>query len=81
MVLSPDPMLSEAQQRMGELSLGGDNADTSGLINMLSDVLGIDLKQTVLAGKVSAYFKQLAAGPGAVRATLQQSVERFEERL
>ena len=40
----------------------------------LSPVFGVDLVEAGLAEKICAYFTELTAGPGAVRATLHKYV-------
>ncbi len=40
----------------------------------MKDIWGVDLFETGLADTVSGYFKELIAGPGAVRKTLEKYV-------
>ena len=63
---SPDPLLEAMQAHLAGMTLGGE-IDAEKLRPILSDASG-------LAGKVIDYFKELMAGPGAVRATLKKYV-------
>lgn len=71
--LSPDPLLPAMQEKMSGIALGGP-VDEAQLKPILSDtaIFGVDLYECGLAGKVIGYLKELIAGPGAVRATLQK---------
>jgi len=71
--LSPDPRLAELQQQLAGLSLGHVTPDQAAqAARLTSAVVGTDLVEAQVAG----YFLDLAAGPGAVRATLQAFRER-----
>ncbi len=73
---SPDPLLSTAQVYVKDFRLG-DKPDCSALKGLLSNdqIFGVDLYQAGLAEQVCAYFTELCAGPGAVRATLHKYTE------
>lgn len=73
--LSPDPLLPAMQQRMEGIALGKE-FDAEQLKPILSDaaIFGLDLYECGLAEKVLGYFRELIAGPGAVRATLKKYV-------
>lgn len=72
---SPDPLLEAMQAHLAGMTLGGE-IDAGKLRPILSDasVFAVDLYECGLAGKVIDYFKELMAGPGAVRATLKKYV-------
>ena len=74
--LSPDPLLPAMQEKMSGIILGGP-VDEAQLKPILSDaaIFGVDLYECGLAEKVIGYFKELIAGPGAVRATLKKYVK------
>jgi len=73
--LSPDPLLPAMQEKLAGISLGGEVSDEQ-LKPILADsaVWGVDLNECGLADRVTGYFKELIAGPGAVRATLKKYV-------
>ena len=70
---SPDPLLADVQPYVAGCRLG-EKPDTDALRPLLSNasVFGVDLYEAGLADKVCAYFEELTAGPGAVRATLHK---------
>lgn len=72
---SPDPLLEAMQAHLAGMTLGGE-IDAEKLRPILSDasVFAVDLYECGLACKVIDYFKELMAGPGAVRATLKKYV-------
>ncbi len=73
MALSPDPMLENLQGKMAGIRLG-EPFDEERLRPILSDetLFGVNLYESCLAERVIGCFKELAAGPGAVRATLKK---------
>ena len=72
---SPDPLLGMAQEYVKDFRLGEkpDCAKLEGLLRNKT-IFGVDLVEAGLADKVCAYFTELTAGPGAVRATLHKHV-------
>ncbi len=72
---SPDPLLADAQSYVAEMKLG-EKPDCARLEGLLRNktIFGVDLVEAGLADKVCAYFTELTAGPGAVRATLHKTV-------
>ena len=72
---SPDPLLETAQAYVKDMKLG-ETPDCSKLEGLLRNkaIFGVDLVEAGLAEKVCAYFTELTAGPGAVRATLHKYV-------
>ena len=75
--LSPDPLLDTVCPYVAKIKLGGDVDAEEAIKNLLSDktIFGVDLYEVGLAQRVCGYFKELIAGPGAVRATLRKYVE------
>ncbi len=74
--ISPDPLLPAMQEKLSGITLGGP-IDGEQLRPILSDasIFAVDLYECGLAEKVTGYFKELMAGPGAVRATLRKYVD------
>ena len=70
---SPDPLLATAQAYVADMKLGEkpDCAKLDGLLRNRT-IFGVDLYEAGLADRVCAYFTELCAGPGAVRATLKK---------
>lgn len=77
MQCSSDPMLETLQAQLASVKLGQPETATEGMLRpILSNraIFGADLYEAGLAGKVTEYLKQMLAGPGAVRATLEKLV-------
>lgn len=76
MGLSPDPMLSAVQSKLQGIELGG-SFEEEKLKPILSDaaIFGADLYQCGLAEKIIGYFRELIAGPGAVRSVLVKYID------
>lgn len=74
MALSPDPMLESMQSFLTGVRLGDVNSCEGCLKPILSNekVFGLNLYEAGLGEKVEKYFKEMIAGPGAVRATLEK---------
>ena len=74
--LSDDPMLPQLEPIFRQFSLGGACGVSEKLHPLLSNaaVFGVDLYEAGLGDRVEAYFQELCAGPGAVRATLHKYV-------
>ena len=72
---SPDPLLSMAQEYVKDFKLG-EKPDCSRLEGLLRNrtIFGVDLVEAGLADRICAYFTELTAGVGAVRATLHKYV-------
>ena len=72
---SSDPLLETAQAYVKDFKLG-EEPDCTKLEELLRNetIFGVDLVEAGLADKVCAYFTELTAGPGAVRATLHKYV-------
>lgn len=73
--LSPDPLLPEMQKKLSGLTLGG-SVDDERIHLILGDasIWGVDLNECGLGERITAYLRELTAGPGAVRATLKRHV-------
>ncbi len=71
--LSPDPMLDTLCPIIWNIKLGMTEDVEPILKPILEDetIFGVNLYKVGMAEKVCDYFKQLIAGPGAVRATLK----------
>ena len=74
---SSDPMLAVLQAQLEPVKLGAPETATQEVLRpILSNpaLFAVDLYEAGLAEKVTDYFKKLLAGPGAVRATLEELV-------
>ena len=77
MPVSPDPMLPTLQEALSGIELGkpdtvGDKLDA---ILANANLFGVSLIEAGLGEKITGYFKELIAGPGAVRATLKKYLD------
>ena len=74
--LSPDPLLGTVCPRVEHIRLGQDVNAEEILKPILENesIFGVNLYQVGMAEKVCGYFKEMIAGPGAVRATLEKYV-------
>ncbi len=74
MPVSSDPMLAAMQTALSGITLGNPDSVEGKLTAILSNanIFGVDLTAVGLAAKVEAYLREMFAGPGAVRATLQK---------
>jgi fructuronate reductase len=74
MELSPDPMLESLKRGLAGIRLGEPGSAEGKLKPILSNgaIFGCDLYAVGLGEKVEAYFSELIAGKGAVRATLEK---------
>ncbi|MGN0165213.1 MAG: mannitol dehydrogenase family protein [Lachnospiraceae bacterium] len=72
--LSPDPLLDTVCPYVSGFVLGKNTPVEPALKGILSDknIWGVDLYEVGLAKKVCAYFAELCAGKGAVRAVLKK---------
>ena len=74
--LSSDPLLSEVCPYVEGIKLG-DEVDAEAILKPVlsnSKIFGVDLYEVGMADLVCSYFKELIAGPGAVRKTLEKYV-------
>lgn len=76
MQVSSDPMLADLQKMLAGVKVGEPASVGSALQPILSNpaLFAVDLYEAGLGGKVEGMFKELIAGPGAVRTTLQKYV-------
>lgn len=74
MEVSADPMLAALQEQLSGIELGKPETVEGKLGGILSNpaVFASDLVKAGLATKIEGMVKELVAGPGAVRATLQK---------
>ena len=75
--LSPDPLLETVCPHVANFKLGEEADVEAALKPVLEDakIFGVNLYEVGMAEKVCGYFKELIAGPGAVRATLKKYVD------
>lgn len=74
--LSPDPLLDVVCPYVANVKLGGEIDVEETLRPILSNraIFGVDLYEIGMDKTVCGYFRELVAGPGAVRATLKKYV-------
>jgi fructuronate reductase len=74
--VSPDPMYDTLKKQLGGIVPGCKGPFDDVLRPILSNktIFAVDLYEAGLAGRVIGCFKELMAGPGAVRATLHRYV-------
>ena len=74
--LAPDPMNDEIQEQLKEVIVGHPETFTDQLRPILSNerMFFIDLYQTGLGEKIETMFREMIAGPGAVKATIHKYV-------
>lgn len=72
--LSPDPNLKMLQKHLEGITLGTEKVTEAQLYPILSSkpIFGVNLYEVGVAEKVTEYFRELIAGPGAVRQTLHK---------
>lgn len=75
--LSPDPMLETVCPYVADIKLG-DDCDVENKIRPILEnekIFGLNLYDVGIADKICGYFKELIAGPGAVRAVLEKHIK------
>ncbi|MDO5338215.1 MAG: mannitol dehydrogenase family protein [Eubacteriales bacterium] len=74
--LSPDPLLESVCPCVAGLGLKEDQDVEKAISPILenAEIFGVNLYEAGLADKVTGYFRELTAGPGAVEATLRKYV-------
>lgn len=73
--LSPDPLLDEVCPYVADIHFGDTEVeDKIRPVMENSKIFGVNLYEVGLAEKVTGYFTELIAGPGAVRSTLKKYV-------
>lgn len=76
MEVSADPLKDELQVKLSGIIWNKPDSYNGQLRKILNNtvIFGSDLTKTILADKIETIFKELLAGPGAVRATLQKYI-------
>ncbi len=76
MAVSADPMLTRLQQQLAGVKAGEPDSYKGQLKEILCNpaVFGVNLYEAGLAEKVEGMFREMLAGPGAVRAELKKYV-------
>ncbi|MDR2772628.1 MAG: mannitol dehydrogenase family protein [Elusimicrobiota bacterium] len=71
---SPDPLLSQLQDFLKGVELGKPESAEGKLKPILSNtkIFQVDLYEVRLGERIEGYFKELIAGPGAIRKTLKK---------
>jgi len=74
MPVSPDPLLEQLNELLAGVRFGSPESVSDQLQPILSNPVffGVDLYEAGLADKVEGLFRELIAGPGAVRETLKK---------
>ena len=74
MPLSSDPMLEDLRKQLSGIELGRPDSVGEKLVPILRNamIFGVDLTETPLASRITGYFLEEIAGPGAVRETLKK---------
>lgn len=75
--LSPDPLLDTVCPIVADIKLG-DDIDVEATIKPLLEnqtIFGVNLYEVGMAQQVCDYFREMIAGPGAVRATLKKALQ------
>ena len=77
MVCSSDPMLETLQGQLAGVELGRPESLGDKLEPILSNpvLFGSDLVALGLSGKITGFVREMLAGPGAVRATLEKHLQ------
>ncbi|WP_028991999.1 mannitol dehydrogenase family protein [Thermoanaerobacter thermocopriae] len=77
MTLSPDPLLEDLKSHVSNIKLGDIESVKDNLRPVLSNkhIFGLNLYEVGLGEKIENYFKELIAGPGAVKKTLRKYLE------
>lgn len=74
--LAPDPMNEEIQERLKDIVVGRPETFTNQLKGILSNerIFFVDLYKTGVGEKIETMFREMIAGPGAVKATIHKYV-------
>jgi fructuronate reductase len=75
--LAPDPMNEEIQEQLKDIVVGKPETFTEQLKPILSNerIFFVDIYKTGLGEKIETMFREMIAGPGAVKATVHKYVE------
>lgn len=74
--LAPDPMNEELQEQLKDIAVGKPETFTDQLRPILSNerIFFVDIYTTGLGEKIETMFREMLAGPGAVKATVHKYV-------
>ncbi|MDD3219357.1 MAG: mannitol dehydrogenase family protein [Lachnospiraceae bacterium] len=74
--LAPDPMNEEIQEQFKDIVVGKPETFTNQLKSILSNerIFFVDIYKTGLGEKIETMFREMLAGPGAVKATVRKYV-------
>lgn len=74
--LAPDPMNEEIQEQLKDVVVGRPETFTDQLKAILSNerIFFVDIYQTSLGEKIETMFREMLAGPGAIKATVHKYV-------
>ncbi len=74
--LAPDPMNEEIQEQLKEIAVGRPETFTGQLKAILSNerIFFVNLYQAGLGDKIETMFREMIAGPGAIKATVHKYV-------
>ncbi len=77
--LAPDPMNEELQEQLGDIVVGNPETFRNQLKPILSNerLFFTDLYQAGVGEKIEDMFREMLAGPGAVRATIHKYVHKL----
>ncbi|WP_181162015.1 MULTISPECIES: hypothetical protein [Bacillaceae] len=83
MNISPDPILEDLQQYLHGIEFGQPESVSNHLQPILSNerIFGVDLYEVGLGNTIEEFFKQLIGGPGAVRETLHEQIQKHENKV
>ena len=75
--LAPDPMNEELQKQLGDIVVGNQDTFKDQLKPILSNerIFFIDLYKAGIGQKIEEMFREMIAGPGAVRAAIHKYVQ------
>ncbi len=75
--LAPDPMKEEIQEQLKGIVVGQPETFTDQLKEILSNerIFYVNIYETGLGEKIETMFREMLAGPGAVRATLHKYID------
>ena len=74
--LAPDPMNEEIQEQLKGVVVGRPETFTDQLKAILSNerIFFVDIYQTGLGEKIETMFREMLAGPGAIKATVHKYI-------
>lgn len=77
---SPDPLYDRLHQQVADIQLGSAGTDVHEKLQAIlsnKSIFGNDLYEIGLGNKIEDYFNQMIAKPGAVRETIQSTIQKF----